>query len=207
MERRRHPRQFIERSESEEYLHKAAWSVVNRQLRRAEKKRRGALYDDLVAMVFAFHSIEGYLNFVGEKIAPDLWKNEKHEFGNDLYKKLKAICERCEIDPPEKSKCPYSTIEALKDLRNKMTHPKTHRAKEETKFTDGQEPEIFSPTHLETLVSHEKALLARDDVRKIADLIHPAARGRFPDSGLGSDPFDGITSMRNSSTSLLSDDP
>ncbi|QGM95460.1 hypothetical protein F7D13_16230 [Methylocystis rosea] len=36
------PRRFIERSDSEEYLHKAAWSVVKRQLRRAETERRGA---------------------------------------------------------------------------------------------------------------------------------------------------------------------
>ncbi|MDP3553082.1 hypothetical protein [Methylocystis sp.] len=201
------PRRFIERSDSEEYLHKAAWSVVKRQLQRAETERRGALYDDLVAMVFAFHSFEGYLNYVGEKIAPDLWKDEKHAFRSDIYKKLKAICELCNIDRPDKSKRPYSTIQALQTLRDRMAHPKTHRAKGETKFVEGEEPEIFSPTLLDTLVSHESALQARDDVREIADLIHPAARVRFPDVGLGSDPFEGILSMRTSSMSLLGDDP
>lgn len=200
------PKQFLETSESEEYLHKYAWAVVKRQIQLAENESRGALYDDLVAMVFAFHSLEGYVNFVGEKVAPDLWRDERRRFKSDIFKKLKAILERCEMEPLDKSRRPYSTIKALQKLRNKMTHPKTHRSTTTKKFREGKEPELFQQSHLETLVCHEKALRARDDVSCIADLIHRAASDRFRNAGLGAGPFDGVTSMRSSSMSLLSDD-
>jgi hypothetical protein len=87
-------RRFTEESESEEYLHKTAWSVVLRQIEHAEATPHGVLYDYLVAMVFAFHSLEGYLNFVGDKIAPELWADERETFKNTgLFGKLAAI--RC----------------------------------------------------------------------------------------------------------------
>jgi len=120
---------FLEEADSEEYLHKAAWQVVMRQIEHAETDQTGALYDDLVAMVFAFHCMEGYLNFVGAKIAPELWKHEKERFGRTgIAGKLNAICERCGVAVPDKGRRPYSTVSELKKLRDKMAHPKTYRA-------------------------------------------------------------------------------
>ena len=102
---------FLEEADSEEYLHKAAWQVVMRQIEHAETDQTGALYDDLVAMVFAFHCMEGYLNFVGAKIAPELWKHEKERFGRTgIAGKLNAICERCGVAVPDKGRRPYSTV-------------------------------------------------------------------------------------------------
>jgi hypothetical protein len=97
-------RRFIEETEGEEYLHKDTWRVVKRQFDRPEDSRKGALYDDLVAMVFSFHTLEGYLNFVGDKISPQLWKNEREEFKKTgILGKLAAILDRCELEPFEKS--------------------------------------------------------------------------------------------------------
>jgi hypothetical protein len=33
-------------------------------------------------MVFAFHTIEGYVNFIGERIAPEIWQDEEKYFKN-----------------------------------------------------------------------------------------------------------------------------
>ena len=119
------PRQLIEESEGEEYLHKVVWRVVQRQIDYAERNPKGALYDDLAAMVFAFQALEGYLNFAGEKIAPDLWRDEKSQFSNDgIAGKLAAICECCGLAPPDYGRRPYRTVRELKKLRNTVAHPR-----------------------------------------------------------------------------------
>lgn len=79
--------------EGQENLHRDAWCVVNRQIEHADKDQRGSTYDYLVSMVFAFHALEGYLNFVGEKIDPPLWIKEKELFGSSLFAKMAKVCE------------------------------------------------------------------------------------------------------------------
>jgi hypothetical protein len=194
-------RRFEERSSGEEYLHKSAWCVVGRQLEYAVANPRGALYDDLVAMMFAFHCIEGFLNFVGEKIAPDLWEDEKNQFiGTGIDGKLDAICKQCGLSQPDKGRRPYSTLSMLKVLRDAMAHPKIHRTQSVKPFTEGKKPSLFSKTYLSELVSHEKAVRARDDVKRIADQIHKSARGKFPDADLGTDALEGIMATTTGET-------
>lgn len=194
---------LVEESCSEEYLHKTAWSVVTRQIEHADANPTGALYDDLVAMVFAFHCMEGYLNFVGEKIAPDLWADERTRFrSTGITGKLRAICERCGIDVPEKGRRPYSTVSELKKLRDCMAHPKTHKVSSRVEFVEDKPPPLFATSYVATLVSHRKALRARDDVKSIADEIHRAAVARFPRVGLGREAFGGTHSVRSSSITV-----
>jgi hypothetical protein len=194
-------RRFEERASSEEYLHKSAWYVVSRQLEYAEANLRGALYDDLVAMIFAFLSFEGFLNFVGDKIAPHLWKDQKDKFKNTgIDGKLDAICMRCDLNQPDKRRRPYSTLPMLKVLRDAMAHPKIHRTESVKPFTEGKTPSLFPKTYLSKLVSHEKALRARDDVKLIADEIHKAARAKFPDADLGTDALEGIMAATTGDT-------
>jgi hypothetical protein len=195
---------LVEESDSEEYLHKAAWQVVTRQIEHAEANLKGSLSDDLVAMVFAYHSLEGYLNFVGEKIAPELWKDERARFsGTGITGKLSVICERCGINVPTKGKRPYATVSELKKLRDRMAHPKTHRARKKVEFAETKPPPLFPKSYLASLVNHQKALRARDDVKRIADEIHSAVVRRFPHARLGPDALCGIHSMRTTSTRLL----
>ncbi len=197
-------RRIAEETETEDFLHKSAWKVVNRQIAYAEANRQRALYDDLVAMVFAYHSLEGYLNFVGQKIAPNLWKQEKEQFSDTgIAGKLSAICKRCEISIPEKGKRPYSTVAELKKLRDSITHPKTYRTSRRSEYAEGKARPLFGRNYLVTLVDHKKAIRARDDVKCIADRIHSAALIRFPTGGLGSDALEGITGMSSSTTRLL----
>ena len=87
------PRRFVDESEGEEYLHKEAWRVVMRQFERCpDDPKKGALYDDLVAMVFASHSLEGYLNYIGEKL--EVWQNERDIKGG-VAEKLTLILQAC----------------------------------------------------------------------------------------------------------------
>lgn len=196
-------RRFVEEGTTEDYLHRDVWRVVNRQLEYAKANPTGALYDDLVAMVFSYHALEGYLNFVGAKIAPDLWKDEKTEFSDTgITGKLTAICNRCGIDVLEKSRRPYSTMLALKKLRDSMAHPKTQKTNHRKEFVEGKTLPLFRPSYLAQLVSHQKAMRARDDVRSIAARIHSVALSRFPNVHMGDDPFEGMISMNSAMTRL-----
>jgi len=197
-------RQFIEKSEGEEYLHKETWQVVNRQFERPEDSRTGAMYDDLVAMVFAFHTLEGYLNFVGDKVLPEMWRNERKEFKETgITGKLAAVLEACGLEPFEKGRRPYSTVQALKKLRNSIAHPKTYKPKCRKVYSEGKEPPMFPKSLLETLVTREKALQARDDVRGVVDRIQAAAVAKFPKLHLGVDGLEGIMSQRSHSAKRL----
>ncbi len=190
---------LVEESEVEEYLHKDAWCVVQRQLNSAEANPDGALYDDLVAMVFAFHAMEGYLNYLGEKIAPELWRDEKIQFRESgMTGKLATICERCGLRSPDYGQRPYSTLAGLKKLRNAMAHPRTRKMGRIVDYDERKPPPLFPQSYLSTIVSHQRALLVRDDVKSIADQIHAAALTKFPRAGLGAGALDGLMSMRTS---------
>ena len=201
--RMQNKRRFVEEGTTEDYLHRDVWQVVNRQLEYAKANPTGALYDDLVAMVFCYHALEGYLNFVGEKIAADLWKDEKKEFSDTgIAGKLTAICNVCEIDVFDGSRRPYSTVIALKKLRDSMAHPKTQKTDHRKEFIEGKTLPLFRPSYLAQLVSHQKAIRARDDVKSVAARIHSAALSRFPYVQIGDDPFEGMISMNTATTRL-----
>ncbi len=196
-------RYFIEETEGEEYLHKETWRVVKRQFDRPEDSRKGAMYDHLVAMVFASHTLEGYLNFIGDKILPELWKNERDEFKTTgITGKLAAILEECGLEPFENGRRPYSTAKALKKLRDKIAHPKTNKPKSRIIYSEGKEPPMFPKSLLETLVTREKAERARDDVRCIVDRVQAAAVAKFPKLHLGDDGLEGIINQHSHSTKL-----
>ncbi len=40
----------------------------------------------MVARVFAYHTVEAYLNYVGERIAPEIWADERNYFKNEPYR-------------------------------------------------------------------------------------------------------------------------
>jgi hypothetical protein len=196
-------RRFIEESEGEEYLHKEMWRVVKRQFDRPEESKKGAMYDDLVAMVFASHTLEGYLNFIGDKILPEVWKDERETFSKSgVSGKLAAVLEACGLEPFEKGRRPYSTVQTLKKLRDCIAHPKTQKPKSSTVYSEGKEPPMFPKTYLETLISRQKAERARDDVRCIVDRIHASAVEKFPKLHLGDDGLEGIINMHSHSAKL-----
>src|SRR4051794_31296704 len=66
--------------DGKELAHRECWEIVLEQQTSADGRERGWYRPSLVAMVFAFHAVEAYLNFVGELLAPDIWKNEREFF-------------------------------------------------------------------------------------------------------------------------------
>lgn len=47
--------------------------IVEEQAKIAQERERDWSRNTLVALVFAFHTVEAYPNYVGEKLAPEIW--------------------------------------------------------------------------------------------------------------------------------------
>lgn len=195
-------RTFSEEASGEEYVHKTVWQVVRRQVAHAEANPNGAMLDDLVAMVFASHALEDYANFLGSKIAPALWSDERKQF-RGLAEKLAVLHEKCGLPPPEKGWRPHSTVQELKLLRDCIAHPKTIVSESrQTEYVEGKMPPLFKPSYLEQMVNRERAVRAMEDVEAIAGRLHEAALTRFPNTGLLPNALEGILWTRSTSSTL-----
>lgn len=168
--------------EGETFNHRILWFIVSRQLKHANENAAGAMHDHLVAMVFAFHALEAYLNFIGERLAPDVWADERRYFGRSDYQgfagKLKKVLELVGMAAPEKTTRPYSTVWLLKNLRDQIAHARTERYT----FAVDHPPDENLTLHLKLfggLVTKENAEMAHADIEAFADQIHDLARPKL----------------------------
>lgn len=167
--------------EGERFLHRELWRVVDRQLKHASINPEGAFYDRLVAMVFAFHTLEAYLNFVGERLAPDIWRDERNYFRNEPYRgfdgKLKKVFELVGMPESDPNKRPCSTVGLLKALRDLIGHAKPEKFKRTVEHEPHEKPDFLN-TPLDEIVTPENAVMARDDIKILIDRIHAEASKR-----------------------------
>lgn len=193
----------VEKAEGEEYVHKTVWRVAQRQLANAEANPTGGMMDYLVALVFVSHAMEGYANYLGDKVAPEIWKDERTRFPGGLTDKFEALHEICALPAIERGNRPWQTIRGLKELRDSIAHPRIRVACKKTEFVADKEPPLFAKSWLDSVVSKTMAVRAIEDAHAIADRLHNAAMTRFPRAGLLPGALDGISSIRRTSVSLL----
>ena len=173
--------------EGEQFVYRHLWQVVVRQC----QHRPANLYDHLVAMVFAFHTLEAYLNFIGVRL--------RSTFVDPPYlsfeKKLREVMQRLDLAEPDRSVRPYRTIWDLKGLRDEIAHGKhvqflrvfEHDASEEPRMAGG---------FLDARVTKRGAVRAVQDVRRFIRFIHEAAKVKRPDDvTLRQAPLGGILDM------------
>lgn len=191
--------------EGERFIHKELWRVVERQLDHAKKIPSGAFYDDLVAMTFAFHALEAYLNYVGEKLAPDIWRDERNYFRKEPFRgfdgKVRKVFDLVGVAEPARNTRPYSSVWLLKGLRDLMAHGKVERIADV--FKHGREEESpWARTALDSIVIPANAQVAHDDVKSIAQSIHDAANPKIDDVWFGQLPFGGVLQHNEGSSRI-----
>ena len=191
--------------EGENFNHRLLWFIVKRQLEHGVSRPAGANHDDLVAMVFALHSMEAYLNFIGERLAPDVWAREREYFSKAPYRgfsgKMKKVLELVELEEPSRDSRPYSTVWLLKNLRDQIAHPKTERYA----FTAPHAPDdimAFYRAPFQGLVTRENADRAYEDIEAFADLIHSLAITRLKNVIVGDRALRGLLSLGSGSSSV-----
>lgn len=191
--------------EGERFLHLDLWCVVRRQLEHGLAQPKGSFYDDLVAMVFALHTLEAYLNFAGERLAPDIWKDERNFFRNEPYRgfdgKLRKVLELVEMSEPSRNVRPYSTVWLLKDIRDLIAHAKPLKFGSVVDHSVDEEQQ-FTRSPLAELVSRANAERARDDIESFVEMIHAAARPKVSDVWFGPVALGGPLQYSSSHTTI-----
>jgi hypothetical protein len=153
-----------------------------------ERQGRGRFYNDLVAMVFALHTVEAYMNFVGELLAPSIWKDERNYFHKEPYRgfegKLRKVMELVSL-PYAKDVRPLKTVLALKELRDLIAHPKTEHLGGSVKTPGNEVPFPLAVPTLSKMVTAEARAVAIKDVEEFLDGIHTAAQPNVDDAWFG----------------------
>ena len=189
----------------ERFTHKELWRIVVRQLEHGRTIRQGAFYDDLVAMVFAFHALEAYLNYIGEHLAPAIWKDERNFFRNEPFRgfdgKIRKVFELVGLSEPARNVRPYSSVWLLKDLRDLIGHGKVERVATIVEH-EVDEPQPWMKTKLDSFVTEENAQMAHDDVKAIGQLIHDAAYPKVRDIWFGRLAFEGPLQHSDGSSTI-----
>lgn len=118
--------------EGEQTTHLMLWGVAKEQASEALKRTEGYFSPSVIARVFAYHTVEAYLNYVGEKIAPDIWKDEQKYFQKQPYPyrgalgKLRWLMNEVGLvwTPNDR---PLKTILELKEIRDLIAHGKVEK--------------------------------------------------------------------------------
>lgn len=179
----------------ETYNHRILWATAQKNLAQSRESENDALYFALSAMLMMYFAFEGYLNWLGHFIAPEVWESEKDFFNKAPYQgtlgKYLFLSKVLVLEPPDKSKGPFQTVKELQQLRDKAVHPRAERGNKSVKFSEGK----FPPTHrswLSTKVSSQKRDKAENNIKHLVNELHQAAMVHYPDMIDTSEPFIGI---------------
>jgi hypothetical protein len=131
-------------SEGATVPHRFLWGIVEGQAKLVAERESEWSGPALVAMVFGFHTVEAYLNFVGERLAPDVWQDERNYFRKMPYRgwdgKLRKVMELVGMPWPEPIGRPIKTILELRELRDLTAHSKPEKISVDIVHSEGTSP-------------------------------------------------------------------
>ena len=152
-----------------------------KQMEATRSREKDASYFHLTAMLMAYFTYEAYLNFLGDRIAPEVWENEKDEFSKGRYRgadgKLRKIAETCGFKI-ERGKRPHQTIVELEKLRDFVAHGKPDKYEETVKHQPAREPSILRYDTLSKYVTQKKAERAIADAKEFIEFLHEQCRAK-----------------------------
>jgi hypothetical protein len=144
-------------------------------------------------MVFAFLSLEAYLNFAGARLDPGYWKDERKHFAKTGFQgKLKKVLTLAAVHH-QSGRRPFTTVQELSALRDRIAHGKTLLINKRVRHAIGRVPSLdYAP--LTELVTDQRAAIAVEDIRDLAQRIHQRAMGTMGHiNWWGDRAFGGIT--------------
>ncbi len=185
------------RFDGEDFPHRFIWSIAEEHAKLATERELGWSQPALVAMVFAFHTIEAYFNFVGERLAPDVWKDERNFFRKTPYRgwdgKLRKILELVALPLLPNSR-PQKTIFELKQLRDSIAHGKSEKLSGVLLHQEGTDAPYPEFTLRSMFTPKGKMATAMQDVDQFANQIHALALPIVNDPLFGNDALRGAHS-------------
>ena len=188
------------------FTHRLLWECCNELAETAHKARgSGAdpFYFELSSMLMAFLTYESYINFLGDRLGPEIWKREKEYFNKNPYKglegKLKKVHEMCDISNIQKHKRPYQTIKDLSSLRTYLSHGKPDKYEKVVKHERGKDPGMFY-AKINQMVSEKHLNAAIHDVEEFIEFLHKKARRVGDEVSLDEKALEGVLQESMSDT-------
>lgn len=190
--------------------HRFLWDIVEEQAKLASEREHGWSKPALVAMVFGFHTVEAYTNFVGASLAPEIWRDERNYFRKEPYRgwdgKLRKVMELVEMPWPEPEliERPLKTILELRELRDLIAHPKPEKLTSETLHVEGTEAPFPVSSLRSKFTPKDKVTRAVSDVELFLNQIHrlAAPKVKVNDIWFGSDALRGPDEYSSGTTTL-----
>lgn len=167
------------------YNHRIIWLTAEKNLKLATSQplNKDANFFALGAIFLFFAAFEGYLNWLGTRIAPEVWKDERQFFSRSPFKgtlgKYKYLAKILQLPTPDNSQGPFKTADSLLELRNMVAHPKPEEGERKVKVSDGNFPPLYQ-CELEKKVSPEAARFAEEHLKKLTDELHCKAQQAYP---------------------------
>jgi len=142
------------------------------------------MFHALGAMLLYFFAFEGYLNWLGNRVAPEVWQEEREFFSRPPYQgglgKYRFLAKVVRLPAPDASQGPFQTAKDLLKLRDMAVHPKAEAGDRLVKFADGHFPMDYRG-RLAEKVSPKKAGRARDHLAELAEDLHREAKASYPE--------------------------
>ncbi len=173
----------IERQRTfETYNHRILWGAAERNLRLATSSNEDGKFFALGAMFLFFAAFEGYLNWLGTRITPEVWKDERQFFSRVPFQgtlgKYQFLAKHLRLPTPDPSEGPFQTAKELLKLRDMVAHPKTEEGEKPVKFTEEHFPPLYQ-SELEKRVSPDAASRAKDHLKTLAEDLHREAKQAY----------------------------
>lgn len=167
---------------SHHYTHQALWTGAN-VLRELGKDPAGGLFASVASALFAYIAFEGFLNDLGETLAPEAWKGERSFFAKRPYKgtmgKLAFLAQEAGYDL-DKGRRPYTTLRQLDRRRSGLVHPRTVRLSKSIAFQDAREIPRWLDTDTLTFATDKFLEKVLSDLPELGTALLNAARKTKP---------------------------
>ncbi len=191
-------------SKGEFFPHRFLWQIVKEQATLAREREQEWSKPALVAMVFGFLTVEAYLNFVGERLDPGTWKNERKNFRQSGAEgKLRKVMELVKLPWPEQVERPLKTILELKELRDAIAHAKPEKLQRELIHDDDTEAPLLVSPLFAMFTPKGRVTTAVYDVEQFLNQIHRLAKPLVKDDlWFGLDALGGPTQYTTRGTTM-----
>jgi hypothetical protein len=193
--------------EGETFPHKVLWQCAKVQYEQAQQKREGSFYFYICAILMAYLTYEAYINFIGDRLDPATWKDEKTFFNRPDYfgieGKLKLIRERCDNFEVNKGKRPYQTIKKLSQFRTDIVHAKTIKYADRKEHRADYVPDWW-PESPFPYVKQTEAKKVMQDIESFIEELHGKVKPFVKDRWFGDKALEGSTGYSSRSTKIKS---
>jgi hypothetical protein len=154
------------------FAHEILWRASQSALH-ASKIEHDAIRPDHLAiqsLLCGFLAFEGFINLVGEEIAPDAWLDERIFFARSEFRGIEGKVGYIFSLFPEtqlrKGEDPYQTFSALRRIRDALAHNRVYHVEE---LTEEQDPSF--DTRWEAFDTPEKVEKGLGQLKALAEVI------------------------------------